>query len=127
MHCMLYQSSSVSSNDLQIAIFPLLSILFTVTIPLGQDVNPTVPQVDWYQRTNFSSFGPWGLTSGCTTTCSQGMDGQYVCKRTTKWPYGMCTLKVLQEPTKPEFWSQDPGTLLGYYVGLGSLFAVRMS
>lgn len=80
-----------------------------VAIPTGQNVNPTAPGKDWYQRTSFPSFGPWGPTSSCKQDCGPTANGGWSCKATGRWPYGMCTLKVLKDPAKPEFWNKNQG------------------
>lgn len=37
-------------------------------------------------------------------------NGEGPCNPGDAWPYGMCTLKKLQDPVKPEFWSTNAGT-----------------
>lgn len=40
-------------------------------------------------------------------------DGQSPCRAGNAWPYGMCTLKKIANPEKPEFWSTNPSEWLG--------------
>lgn len=80
-----------------------------VAIAMGDNVNPTVPNKEWYQRPSLLSFGPWGPTSNCKQLCGTASDGSYSCKPTSKWPYGMCTLKVLKDAAKPEYYNQNAG------------------
>eukprot|EP00878_Enallax_costatus_P020676 GHUV01021865.1.p1 GENE.GHUV01021865.1~~GHUV01021865.1.p1 ORF type:complete len:402 (+),score=42.22 GHUV01021865.1:502-1707(+) len=80
-----------------------------MTIPMGNNVNPTVPAKEWYQRTSIQSFGPWGPTANCKQSCGTTSDGSYSCKSAGKWPYGMCTLKVLKDAGKPQYWNQNAG------------------
>ncbi|WIA30643.1 hypothetical protein OEZ86_000718 [Tetradesmus obliquus] len=81
--------------------------------------NPTIAADSWYGLAAIKSFGPWGPTAGCKSNCSWSSNGsQFSCKATGKWPQGMCSLKKLANPAKPEYWSTNAGEgwVSGYIV-----------
>jgi hypothetical protein len=81
---------------------------FASAVQTAVNGNPTAPAESWYNLAAVKSFGPWGPTGGCNSNCSWSSDGsQFTCKPTGRWPQGMCSLKKLANPAKPEYWSSN--------------------
>lgn len=51
-----------------------------------------------YLSASIQNFGPFGKTAGCAAAA----DGD-------KWPLGMCSLKIVSDPSHPEFFSDEEG------------------
>jgi hypothetical protein len=67
-----------------------------------------------FQLPAVSSFGPWGFTAGCHKEGCEWVpindaESKKVCQPSDRWPQGMCSLKRLADPAKPQYWSTDAG------------------
>jgi hypothetical protein len=79
------------------------------------DESPFDASPRWFELPAVSSFGPWGNTARCHQHCEwvtiNNATGavENVCNPSGRWPEGMCSLKRLAHPAKPEYWSSDEG------------------